>query len=102
MKLKIRWQERLRLRAEGDKLRAEGDKLWAEGDRLRAESDRLRAEGDKLWAEGNKLRAEGDKMWAEGVIEIYGDIILEWKRRGDVLDCHLENGDVYRGDDPLE
>ena len=31
----------------------------------------LRAEGDKLWA-------EGDKLWAEGVIEAYGNVVIEW------------------------
>ena len=39
---------------------------------------RLRAEGDKLWAEGDKLRAEGDKLWAEGVIEVHGNVLIEW------------------------
>jgi len=63
---------------------------------------KLRAEGDKLWAEGDKLRAEGDRLWAEGIIEVYGNIKLEWKWRGDVLDCELENGEIYRGDEPIE
>ena len=62
---------------------------------------KLRAEGDKLWAEGDKLRAEGDKLWVEAIIKSYGNITLEWKWRGSVLDCALENGDVYRGDEEI-
>jgi cell division protein FtsB len=90
--------EGAKLRAEGDKLRAEGAKLRAEGDKLRAEGDKLRAEGDKLWAEGDKLRAEGDKLWAESIIELHGNIILEWKYIEDKNDyeCHLENGEIYK------
>ena len=60
------WNERRKLRAEGDKLHAEGRKLWAEGDKLFAEGNKLHAEGRKLWAEGNKLNDEGNKLWAEG------------------------------------
>ena len=92
MKLKVQWQARL-------KLRAEGDKLWAEGHKLRAEGDKVWAEGDKLRAEGDKLRAEGDKLWAEAILEVHGNIFLEWKWRGNIVDCYLENGDIYRGDD---
>ena len=53
----------------------------------------------KLWAEGNKLRAEGDKLWAEAVLEVHGNIKMEWKSRGDVLDCYLEIGEVFKGDE---
>jgi cell division protein FtsB len=104
MKLQLQWQSRAKLRAEGDKLRAEGAKLRAEGDKLRAEGAKLRAEGEKLRAEGAKLRAEGaklraegDKLWAEAIIEVYGNIKLEWMWHSDKDDyaCELENGDVY-------
>ena len=78
MKLEIQWNARL--------------KLWAEGDKLRAEGDKLRAEGLKLWAEGNKL-------WADAILAVYGNIKLEWKWRDNILDCELENGEIYRGDD---
>jgi hypothetical protein len=81
MKLEKQWRERL-------KLYAEGNKLWSEG--------------NKLWAEGDKLWAEGDKLWAEAILAAYGNIKLEWKWRGDVLDCELENGEIYRGDEPIE
>ncbi len=108
-----------KLYAEGDKLRAEGDKLWAEGNKLWAEGDKLRAEGDKLWAEGNKLRAEGNKLWAEGnklwaegdklwaeaIIEIYGNIKIEWKNwheKEKSYECHLENGIVYNPSEIIE
>ena len=86
------WGIRLKLRAEGDKLRAEGDKLRAEG-------DKLRAEGDKLWAEGDKFRAEGDKLWAEAILEVYGNIKIEWKNwdsKKQEYECHLENGEIFR------
>jgi len=33
---------------------------------------------DKLRAEGAKLRAEGDKLWAEKIIELCGNITVEW------------------------
>ena len=32
----------------------------------------------RLRAEGDKLRAEGDKLWAEGVIEVHGNVLIEW------------------------
>ena len=49
----------------------------------------------KLWAEGAKLRAEGDKLWADAILEIYGDITLEWKFKDGDYDCILENGEHY-------
>jgi len=97
--LEFVWNIRLKLWAEGNKLRAEGDKLRAEGDKLWAEGDKLRVEGNKLWAEGNKLRAEGDKLWAEGILEVYGNIKLEWKNYSSEKqdsECHLETGEVFR------
>ena len=63
---------------------------------------KLYAEGDKLRAEGAKLRAEGDKLWAEAILKIHGNITLEWRRRGNVVDCVLGNGELYKGDDPIE
>ena len=58
---------------------------------------KLRAEGDKLWAEGDKLRAEGSKLWAEAVIEVYGNVEIEWIANGDKFDCKVE-GQLYKGD----
>ena len=66
--LKTAWGKRLKLRAEGAKLKAEGDKLWA----------------------------EGDKLWAEAIIEIKGNIKLEWKYVNNNYECHLETGEVFR------
>jgi hypothetical protein len=88
--LKVAWKKRAKLRAEGAKLRAEGDKLRAEGDKLWAESDKLWAEGDKLWA-------EGDKLWAEAVIEIKGNITIEWTWVSEKKDyrCTLGTGEVF-------
>lgn len=65
------------------KLKAEGNKLWAEG-------NNLMAEGNKLWAEGNKF-------WTEAIIEVYGNIKLEWIYRSEKEDyaCKLETGEVF-------
>ena len=81
--LEFIWHIRLKFRAEGDRLRAEGGKLWAEG--------------GKLWAEGDRLRAEGDKLWAEAILEVHGNIILEWiVRSGDRGDaCKLQTGEIF-------
>ena len=90
MTLKLAWKKRTKLRAEGDKLSAEGAKLRAEG-------AKLRAEGDKLSAEGAKLRAEGDNVWACAIIEIRGNITLEWEWVSEKQDyrCKLETGEVF-------
>lgn len=87
MNLSVAWQQRLNLRAESDK--------------LRAESDKLRYESNKLRAEGDKIRAESDKLWAEAILEIHGNVEMKWILRGDVLDCHLETGEFFKGDDAV-
>ena len=87
------WKIRCRLRAEGSRLRAEGFKLRAEGSKLWAEGSRLRAEGDKLRAEGDKLWAEGDKLWAEGILEVHGNIKIEWISD---TECQLETGELFK------
>jgi hypothetical protein len=90
--LSFNWSSRLKLWAEGEKLRAEGKKLRAEG-------NKLWAEGNKLMAEGNKLWAEGDKLWAETILELVGNIKLEWKNynsKKNDYECHLETGDVFK------
>ena len=71
--------------------------IWKIRLKLRAEGDKLRAEGNKLWAEGDKLWAEGDKLWAEGILEVYGNIQLEWKWRAEKNDyaCELETGEIF-------
>ena len=59
---------------------------------------KLCAEGSKLWAEGSKLRAEGDKLWAEAIIELHGNITLEWKNwnnKTQTYECHLGTGEVF-------
>ena len=67
--------------------------IWDIRIKLRAESNKLRAEGNKLRAEGDKLRAEGDKLWAEAIIEVYGNIKMEW-----ISDthCKLETGEEFK------
>ena len=57
----------------------------------------LWAEGDKLRAEGNKLRAEGNKLWAEVILEVYGNIKLEWIWRVEKENyaCKLETGEIF-------
>ena len=77
--LKRIWNRRL-------KLKAEGYKLWEEGYKLREEGYKLKAEGDKLWANGNTL-------WTEAILEVHGNIKLEWMPNGD---CKLETGEVFK------
>mgnify|MGYP001608698108 CR=1 FL=1 len=92
LSLNFVWGIRSKLRAEGNKLRADADKLYAEGNKLYAEGDKLNAEGDKLYA-------EGDKLWAEAILELYGNIKLEWKNwdaEKKSYECHLENGEVFK------
>jgi len=69
-----------------NKLRAEGDKLWAEGSKLRAEGNKLVAEGDKLYAEGSKLYAEGDIIFINKILSVLGNVEMEWKDRGCLVD----------------
>ena len=60
---------------------------------------KLRAEGDKLRAEGSKLYAEGNKLWAEAILEVYGNIKMEWKNYNSEkndYECHLKMGEVYK------
>jgi hypothetical protein len=83
------WKVRLGLWAEGAKLWAEGDKLWAKG-------AKLWAEGAKLWAEGAKLWAEGDKLWAEAILEVHGNITIEWiYRTNNQYACKLATGKIF-------
>ena len=65
--------------------------IWKLRLKLRAEGDKLCAEGAKLRAEGDKLRAEGDKLWAEAILEVHGNIKIEWTGKG----CKLETGEVF-------
>lgn len=53
----------------------------------------------KLWAEGSKLWAEGDKLWAEAILEVHGNIKIEWKNWDEKKqdhECHLETGEVFK------
>ena len=73
--------------------------IWGLRAKMRAEGAKMRAEGAKMRAEGSKMRAEGDKMWAEAVIEIYGNIKLEWKNYDNAkndCECHLETGEIFK------
>ena len=88
--LKSIWKTYLKLRVEGDKLHTEGNKLCAEG-------NKLRVEGDKLRAEGNKLYTEGDKLWMKAVMEIKGNITMEWINKDGYLDCKLGTGEIFSG-----
>ena len=51
----------------------------------------------KLYTEGDKLWAEGAKLWAEAILEVYGNIKLEWKYvpGKDNYACKLETGEVF-------
>ena len=60
---------------------------------------KLRAEGNKLRAEGNKLLAEGNKLWAEAILDVYGNIKLEWKNWSEKkqdCECYLETGEIFK------
>ena len=51
-----------------------------------------------VWGIRGKLRAEGNKLWAEAIIEVYGNIKIEWKNwtLGKGSECHLETGEVFK------
>ena len=70
--------------------------IWKTRLRFYAEASKLYAEGNKLCAKGNKLRAEGNKLWAEAVMEVHGNIKMEWISRDDGYDCKLETGEVFK------
>lgn len=56
--------------------------------------------GDKLRAEGSKLWAEGNKLWAEAILQVHGNIKLEWKNWSELgYECHLETGEVFKPSD---
>ena len=49
------------------------------------------------WAERAKLRAEGAKLWAEAILEIKGNIKIEWTWISEKNDykCKLETGEEF-------
>ena len=71
--------------------------IWEIRIKLKAQGSKLCAEGAKLKAEGAKLKAEGDKLWAEAILEVYGNIKLEWKYvpGKENYACKLETGEVF-------
>jgi len=90
MPLQKEWEERKRLKEEGDKLCEEGWKLWNEGEKLVDEARELYEEGCKLYVKGNTL-------WGEAVIKYYGkDVKVKWRtwNEDNKPTCHI-NGDVY-------
>ena len=52
----------------------------------------------QLWAEGDKLWAEGDKLWAEAILEVYGNIKIEWiwVSEKNNYNCKLETGEIFK------
>jgi len=81
--LQKEWEERKRLRKEGDKLWKEGSKLWEEG--------------GKLYDEAWKLREEGNKLWMEAVERHYGlNAKVTWRQwhKDNEPTCHI-GSDVY-------
>lgn len=90
-KLQKEWNERL-------KLRAEGDNLYTKGNNLRADGDNFYAEGNKLHSEGKKLYIEGDLVFINAILRENGNIKMEWKNwneKNGSYECHLENGEIY-------
>ena len=81
--LKIAWKKRVALWAKSDALMAKGNALWAKS--------------DALWAKSYTLRAKSDTLWAKAIIEIKGNIKIEWKwipAKND-YSCTLETGEVF-------
>ena len=88
-------------------VRAELKIAWESRAKLMAEGAKLMAEGDKLRAEGDKLRAEGDKLWAEVIIRICGNITIKWVyiktvSYNDLYRCELGNGMTFEPIEPKE
>ena len=68
---------------------------------------KLKAEGDKLRGEGAKLRAEGDKLWAEVIRRICGNITIKWVyiktvSYNNLYRCELGNGMTFEPVEPKE
>jgi hypothetical protein len=86
--------ESQRFLAEGDKVRDEhGECVFAwYGDRVRATAHRRRAERDALLAEVSGRYAEADLIWVEAVLDVCGDVAMEYTQVGD---CVVEGWGVY-------
>ena len=50
-----------------------------------------------IWGLLLKLRAEGSKLWADAILEVHGNITLEWlhREKQDDYACKLETGEVF-------
>lgn len=86
------------LTAAGSKRWSEGDELWAKGDALKSLARVFQARRDGISDASNLIKATSDKVWAKSVLTAYGDIEVVWKWRNSILDCHLPNDEIYRGD----
>ena len=71
-KLQEAWNEREKLRAEGNKLLARALGVLALG-----EVDRHFEPG--LWAEWHKLWAEGDLVFINAVLSVHGNVEIKWE-----------------------
>ena len=52
-----------------------------------------------IWKIRLSLRAEGDRLWAEAILEMYGNIRIEWRNYNSTKmdhECHLETGEVFK------
>jgi hypothetical protein len=93
IKLQEAWEEYKRLYREGVQFNEMGNKRLIEGRVLLAEGKKSYAKSAKefveqscdLSTEGFALLAEGNKSWSKGllvflnaVLEVYGDISIEW------------------------
>ncbi|OQA38461.1 MAG: hypothetical protein BWY51_00927 [Parcubacteria group bacterium ADurb.Bin316] len=93
------WKYRCSLWNKGTKLQSKAKKLWIKNNNFTAKNNKLRAEARKFWAESDKLYAEADILWTSAVLEVYGNIEMEWKnlsRKKQDYECHLENGEVFK------
>ena len=78
-KLQEAWNEREKLRAEGNKLLGRARGVLALGEVDRHFEPGLLAEWHKLWAEGSKLRAEGDLVFINAVFSVHGNVEIKWE-----------------------
>jgi len=60
---------------------------------------KFRDKGAKLWEEGDKLWIAGDKLWTEAILEVHGNIKMDWKNYSEEkksYECHLETGEIFK------
>ena len=93
-----------KLSIDGDKLHAKSSVGAAEGNKCVGKASRTRyetevsllyakshvmyAKADKIWAECRRLEAEAEKQWCDAILNVYGNVTINWQRAGS--ECLLE------------